>query len=100
MYSREKRESRKGGEGAVIVQFDATRGGLWPGRPGLATGQVDPANPPEAFSSATLVDNRDELMRSDQLMITLNGSDQDVDGNEEMIGHVELTNHFQPPIVL
>ena len=28
MYGREKRESRKGGEGAVIVQFDATRGGL------------------------------------------------------------------------
>ena len=62
----EKRESRKGGEGAVIVQFDATRGGLWPRRPGLATGQVDPAcaNPPEAFSSATLVDNRDGWMTS------------------------------------
>ena len=64
MYGREKRESRKGGEGAVIVQFDATRGGLWPRRPGLATGQVDPANPPEAFSSARLVDNHDGWMTS------------------------------------
>ena len=66
MYGMEKRESRKGGEGAVIVQFDTTRGGLWPTGPGLATDQVDPAssNPPEVFSSATLVNNRDGWMTS------------------------------------